>query len=142
MMPELSPYSFVDRWSAVNKCAPAVSWLRMQANLGLAQGTLTVYARSLDCYLSACGEAGIDPVQANQGDIARWIHQLGGLSNATCNCGRSLSDSSTTISSRKASALGILSVGDAGGEAIKVRQSGDCSLSCTSSPGYRTTKTG
>ena len=32
--------SFLDRWPAVNKCAPAVCWLRMQENLGLAQGTL------------------------------------------------------------------------------------------------------
>jgi integrase/recombinase XerD len=55
----------------------------MQENLGLADGTVTVYARSLDSYLSVCGGAGINPLQANQGDVARWIHQLGGLSNAT-----------------------------------------------------------
>jgi integrase/recombinase XerD len=83
MTPGLSPYSFLDRWPAVNGCAPAISWLRMQANLGLAEGTLTVYARSLDSYLRACGEAGINPLQANQGDVARWVHQLDGLSNAT-----------------------------------------------------------
>src|SRR3989442_6514220 len=75
--------SFLDRWPAVNKCARAVSWLRMRGNLGLAEGTVTVYARSLDSYLSACDEAGINPLQASQGDVARWIHQLDGLSNAT-----------------------------------------------------------
>jgi integrase/recombinase XerD len=75
--------SFLDRWPAVSNCAPAVSWLQMQENLGLAEGTLTVYARSLDSYLSACAEAGINALQANQGDVARWIHQLSGLSNAT-----------------------------------------------------------
>jgi integrase/recombinase XerD len=79
----LSSSSLLDRWPAVSNCAPAVSWLRMQENLGLAEGTLIVYARSLDSYLSACTEAGIDPSQANRGDVARWIHQLSGLSNAT-----------------------------------------------------------
>jgi integrase/recombinase XerD len=82
MTPMLSS-SFLDRWSAVSKCAPAVSWLRMQENLGLADGTLTVYARSLDSYLFACGEAGVNPLQASQGDVARWIYQLEGHSNAT-----------------------------------------------------------
>jgi integrase/recombinase XerD len=67
----------------VKECLPARSWLGIQTNLGLAAGTVTVYARSLDSYLAACAAAGIDPLQASQADVARWIHQLGGLSNAT-----------------------------------------------------------
>jgi len=83
MQPDVSPSSALDRWWVVAACPPAVSWLTIQSNLGLAAGTVTVYARCLDGYLAACARAGIDPLKANQADVARWIHQLQGLSNAT-----------------------------------------------------------
>src|SRR2546426_4297918 len=107
----------------------------MQANRGLAEGTVTVYARSLDNYLAACGGAGINPLQANQGDVARWVHQLDGLSNATLQLRlvavRLFYDYLVEEGIRRRNPVGR------GRRPIKVRQSAGCSRSCTSSPGYR-----
>ncbi len=73
----------LDRWHSVNACPPARTWLGIQTNLGLASGTIIAYARSIDGYLGACATDKIDPLLATQADIARWIHGMPGLANAT-----------------------------------------------------------
>jgi integrase len=71
------------RWAAVADCARATAWLSIQADLGLALGTITAYARSLDGYLTMCAATGVDPLKAGKADVARWLRQFRGLSNAT-----------------------------------------------------------
>jgi site-specific recombinase XerD len=71
------------RWPSLVNCPPAGTWLSIQANLGLAPGTISAYSRSLDGYLATCTTRHVDPLQATKADVANWLRELHGLSNAT-----------------------------------------------------------
>jgi integrase/recombinase XerD len=64
------------RWPAVGAYPEAISWLEIQANLGLAPRTIEAYARGLTDYLAVCARDGIDPMRAGRAEIARYVRDL------------------------------------------------------------------
>jgi site-specific recombinase XerD len=64
------------RWPTLAGCSEALEWLRVQADLGLARGTLEAYARGLADYLAVCGRERIDPLNAGRAEIARYVRDL------------------------------------------------------------------
>jgi integrase/recombinase XerD len=64
------------RWPTLAGCSEALEWLRVQADLGLARGTLEAYARGLADYLAVCGRERIDPLSAGRAEIARYVRDL------------------------------------------------------------------
>jgi site-specific recombinase XerD len=64
------------RWPVVGRCPEALTWLRLQADLGLAPRTLEAYGRALADYLTVCAREGIAPLTAGQAEIARYVRDL------------------------------------------------------------------
>jgi len=64
------------RWPILAGCSEALTWLGVQADLGLAQGTLEAYARGLADYLTVCGRERIDPLRAGRAEIASYVRDL------------------------------------------------------------------
>lgn len=71
-----SSVSLQDRWPALAAVPPALAWLSMRANLGLAHRTIDAYARALSEYLAFSAEVGADPVSARREHIARFVRHL------------------------------------------------------------------
>jgi integrase/recombinase XerD len=65
-----------ERWPAFCRQPLAANWLNLQIRLGLAPRTIDAYGRSLADYLSFCEQDGIDPLSADRGEIARYVHDL------------------------------------------------------------------
>src|SRR2546425_3211139 len=65
-----------ERWPALRRQSIAASWLNLQVQLGLASRTIDAYGRSLADYLTFCERDGIDPLSADRGEIARYVHDL------------------------------------------------------------------
>ncbi len=67
------------RWThypQVSTVLPARTWLRIQANLGLAQNTIDAYGRALNDFLAFSAERQSDVVNANRDHISRWVRDL------------------------------------------------------------------
>src|SRR5919108_527029 len=56
------------RWPVLATCPDALTWLRIQGDLGLAPRTIEAYARGLAEYLAICQRDGINPQQAGRAD--------------------------------------------------------------------------
>ena len=65
-----------ERWPVLAAVPPALAWLGMRSDLGIAPRTLDAYARSLSEYLAFCAELGADPVQARREHVARFVRHL------------------------------------------------------------------
>lgn len=65
-----------ERYPQVAHLSLATSWLRMLANLGLAQNTIDAYGRALEDYLGFCQREGITPLAATKGQVAQYVHDL------------------------------------------------------------------
>ena len=65
-----------DRWPALAAVPPALEWLTMRANLGLAHRTIDAYARGLSEYLAFSAEMAADPLSARREHIARFVRHL------------------------------------------------------------------
>jgi site-specific recombinase XerD len=65
-----------ERWPAVCRQPLAANWLNLQIRFGLARRTIDAYGRSLADYLTFCEQDGIDPLSADRGEIARYVHDL------------------------------------------------------------------
>jgi integrase/recombinase XerD len=74
--PELTAVTIAARWPALTQCAEASTWLRVQADLGLAARTIDAYARGLADYLGLCAREGIDPLSAGRAEVARYVCDL------------------------------------------------------------------
>ena len=64
------------RWPILATCPHALTWLTVQADLGLAPGTIKAYARGFADYLSLCQREQIDPLTAGRADVARYVRDL------------------------------------------------------------------
>lgn len=65
-----------ERWPAFRRHPLAARWLNLQVQLGLAPRTIDAYGRGLADYLRFCERGNIDPVSADRGEIARYVHDL------------------------------------------------------------------
>jgi integrase/recombinase XerD len=65
-----------DRWPSIRRQARAAEWLELQVQLGLAARTIDAYGRGLADYLRFCERDGIDPLRADRGEIASYVHDL------------------------------------------------------------------
>jgi integrase/recombinase XerD len=70
-----------ERYPQVAHLSLANSWLRMQANLGLAQNTIDAYGRALEDYLGFCQRQGISAEAATKGQVAQYVHDLASRPN-------------------------------------------------------------
>src|SRR3954469_18799802 len=61
-MPNAAP--LWERWPALTAVPPALAWLSMRADLGLAHRSTDAYARGLSEYLAFCAAAAADPLTA------------------------------------------------------------------------------
>jgi len=68
--------ALADRWPVLAACTDALTWLQIQANLGLAPRTIEAYARGLSDYLTVCDCESIDPLTAGRAEIARYVRDL------------------------------------------------------------------
>jgi site-specific recombinase XerD len=67
----------LDRWRSHLAHQPdALTWIQLQADLGLAPRTLDAYARALADYFTVCNRHGIEPLAASRADIARYVRDL------------------------------------------------------------------
>jgi len=64
------------RWPVLTTCPEAVTWLEIQANLGLAPRTIEAYARGLADYFAVCKRERIEPLMAERAEIARYVRDL------------------------------------------------------------------
>src|SRR5687767_15729096 len=64
------------RWPVLARCPDGLTWLGIQADLGLAPRTIDAYARGLTDYLLVCEREGIDPLTAERAEIARYVRDL------------------------------------------------------------------
>ena len=64
------------RWPSLRRQPIAADWLTLQVQLGLTPRTIDAYGRSLGDYLMFCERDGIDPLNADRGEIARYVHDL------------------------------------------------------------------
>jgi integrase/recombinase XerD len=64
------------RWASLAHCPEARQWLRVQADLGLAPRTLDAYSRGLADYLGVCAREGVDKLNADRADVARYVRDL------------------------------------------------------------------
>jgi integrase/recombinase XerD len=64
------------RWPVLARCPDGLTWLGIQADLGLAPRTIEAYARGLTDYLLVCEREGIDPLTAERAEIARYVRDL------------------------------------------------------------------
>src|SRR5436189_1376102 len=65
-----------ERWPGLRRQPIAADWLDLQIQLGLAPRIIDAYGRSLSDYLTFCERDGIDPLSADRGEIARYVHDL------------------------------------------------------------------
>lgn len=65
-----------ERWPALVAVPPALAWLGMRADLGIAPRTLDAYARGLCEYLVFCTALKTDPLAARREHIARFVRHL------------------------------------------------------------------
>ena len=72
----MSSGSLEERFPALATSPPALAWLRMRADLGLAPRTLDAYARGLSEYLTFCTECAVEPVEAGRDHVARFVRHL------------------------------------------------------------------
>ena len=68
--------SLQERWPTLAAVPPALAWLSMRADLGIAPRTLDAYARGLSEYLAFCTALEADPVQAKREHVARFVRHL------------------------------------------------------------------
>jgi integrase/recombinase XerD len=68
--------SLPERWPALAAVPPALAWLGMRADLGLAPRTLDAYAQGLSEYLAFCADLGADPLLAGREHVARFVRHL------------------------------------------------------------------
>jgi site-specific recombinase XerD len=68
--------SLEERWPVLATVPPALAWLSMRADLGIAPRTLDAYARGLSEYLAFCAALGIDPLSAGRDHVARFVRHL------------------------------------------------------------------
>src|SRR5579885_2970371 len=68
--------AFLARWPILATCWEAGAWLQLQRDVQLAPRTLDAYARRLADYLGVCRREGIDPLEANRSDVARYVRDL------------------------------------------------------------------
>ena len=65
-----------ERWPTLATVPPALAWLSMRADLGLAPRTLDAYARALSEYVTFSAASGVDSLLASREHIARFVHHL------------------------------------------------------------------
>ena len=65
-----------ERWPVLATVPPALAWLRLRADLGLAPRTLDAYARGLSEYLAFSAASGADPLAASREHVARFVRHL------------------------------------------------------------------
>lgn len=70
------PVLLQERWPALAAVPPALAWLSMRSDLGLAPRTLDAYARGLSEYLTFCADREADPVLAGREHVARFVRHL------------------------------------------------------------------
>jgi integrase/recombinase XerD len=70
--------SLEERWPVLAIVVPALAWLRMRADLGMAPRTLDAYARGLSEYLAFCASISAEPVSAGREHVARFVRHLTG----------------------------------------------------------------
>jgi site-specific recombinase XerD len=68
--------SLRERWPGLAAVPPAIAWLSMRADLGLADRTIDAYGRGLSEYLSFCAAAKADPLFAGREHVARFVRDL------------------------------------------------------------------
>src|SRR4051812_34287211 len=73
-MPNAAP--LWERWPALAAVPPALAWLSMRADLGLAHRSTDAYARGLSEYLAFCAAAAADPLTARREHVARFVRHL------------------------------------------------------------------
>ena len=73
-MPNAAP--LWERWPALTAVPPALAWLSMRADLGLAHRSTDAYARGLSEYLAFCAAAAADPLTARREHVARFVRHL------------------------------------------------------------------
>jgi len=87
----------VERYPYLQSCEPACTWIRIQANLGLAQNTLHAYARSLNDFLAFTDKSAVDAMTASREQISGWVRDL--LSRPSNRSGKAISiDSASGLS--------------------------------------------
>src|SRR3954463_4390837 len=70
-MPNAAP--LWERWPALTAVPPALAWLSMRADLGLAHRSTDAYARGLSEYLLFCAAAAADALTARHGLVVRVV---------------------------------------------------------------------
>jgi len=73
-MPNAAP--LWERWPALAAVPPALAWLSMRADLGLAHRSTDAYARGLSEYLVFCAAAAADPLTVRREHVARFVRHL------------------------------------------------------------------
>ena len=68
--------SLQERWPGLAAVPPALAWLGMRTDLGIAPRTLDAYARGLSEYLAFCAKLGTDPLRAGREHVARFVRHL------------------------------------------------------------------
>ena len=68
--------SLQERWPVLATVPPALAWLEMRADLGIAPSTLNAYALGLAEYLAFGAALGIDSLSAGREHIARFVRHL------------------------------------------------------------------
>ena len=64
------------RYSHVESCEHANSWLRIQSNLGLAHNTLMAYGRALNDFLAFTSQSSTDVTSASREHVSAWVRDL------------------------------------------------------------------
>jgi hypothetical protein len=68
--------SIEERFPALAACPPALAWLGMRADLGLAPRTVDAYGRGLAEYLAFCAAQSVSVVDAGRDHVARFVREL------------------------------------------------------------------
>ncbi len=69
--------SSVDRWRLpLGRQRHMLTWLQIQADLGLAPRTIDAYALALVDYLSVCDRDGVEPLTAKRANVASYVRDL------------------------------------------------------------------
>ena len=68
--------SLQERWPILATVPPALTWLGIRTDLGIAPRTLDAYARGLSEYLAFCAEVGINSLSAGREQVARFVRHL------------------------------------------------------------------
>ena len=71
-----SAVSLQERWPALAAVPPALAWLSMRADQGLAHRTIDAYARGLSEYLAFSTASAADPMVAQRDHVARFVRHL------------------------------------------------------------------